>query len=139
MITPASGHRLTAAGLDCVMASTWDSVLPEAADIVVGQVISRPMPVVEVVSAVVAAVRSGAEVAVAAAAVTDTIKLRTPEGLLESTVDRSRLREVRSPWACHRGQLAGSMPPDPAGFAALPWTLGRPVTPVEIDAVVAAS
>lgn len=124
--------------VDCVVPSTWDSGLPGSAGIVAVLDLRGPLAPIDQVVAVVGAVRSGAEIAVTATAVTDTIKLRTPDGLLESTVDRSWLREVRSPWACRRGLLAGPVPSDRAAFTALPWSLGRPVTPVEPEQAAAA-
>jgi 2-C-methyl-D-erythritol 4-phosphate cytidylyltransferase len=77
------------AGLGCVP--------PDAAVVVVHDA-ARPLAEPELWSRVIDAVRAGADGAVPAVAVTDTVKLVEPGGML-TTLDRSRLVAVQTPQA----------------------------------------
>lgn len=77
---------------------------------------ARPLAAAGVLTALESAIREGAGVAAAVSAVTDTIKVRTADGLLLSTVDRSQLRHVHSPWACAAGLLSGAVESDVEGL-----------------------
>lgn len=74
------------------------AALPPGAAVVVVHDAARPLAPLELWSAVIAAVASGADAAIPAAAVTDTVKEVGPGGHLV-TLDRSRLVAVQTPQA----------------------------------------
>jgi 2-C-methyl-D-erythritol 4-phosphate cytidylyltransferase len=69
------------------------------ADIVVIHDAARPFVTEQLVRACVAAVEAGADGAIAAAPVTDTIKQADADGRVERTLDRSRLWSIQTPQA----------------------------------------
>jgi 2-C-methyl-D-erythritol 4-phosphate cytidylyltransferase len=71
--------------------------LPDDVDVVLVHDAARPLVPDDVVDAVTAAVRSGADAVVPAVPVTDTIKQVDPAGRVEATVDRSQLRAAQTP------------------------------------------
>lgn len=71
--------------------------LPDDVDVVLVHDAARPLVPDEMVDAVTAAVRAGADAVVPAVPVTDTIKQVDPAGRVEATVDRSQLRAAQTP------------------------------------------
>lgn len=135
LVGSESRRRSVPPDVPYVPRSTWDSILPEGCEIVLVHNLVDPLVRPDLIAATVGAVRSGCRIAVPVLAVTDTIKARTSDGRLESTVDRSVLRELRSPWVYARSLLHGPIPATASDIAALPWALGCTITPVESDAV----
>ncbi len=79
--------------------------LPADVDVVLVHDAARPLVPVEVVTSVVAAVRSGHPAVVPVVAVVDTIKRVDADGRVECTVDRSPLRAVQTPQGFQRAIL----------------------------------
>jgi 2-C-methyl-D-erythritol 4-phosphate cytidylyltransferase len=73
------------------------NALPDDVDVVLVHDAARPLVPDDVVDAVTAAVRTGADAVVPAVPVTDTIKQVDPAGRVEATVDRSQLRAAQTP------------------------------------------
>lgn len=71
--------------------------LPDDVDVVLVHDAARPLVPVEVVTSVVAAVRSGHPAVVPGMPVVDTIKRIDAESNVETTVDRSHLRAIQTP------------------------------------------
>ncbi len=80
------------------------AAVPEDADYVVVHDAARPFATAALFEAVLAAVREGADGAICALAVTDTIKRRRSDGSLE-TLDRSELVAVQTPQAFRTSAL----------------------------------
>ena len=74
------------------------AAVPDGVEVVVVHDAARPLAREELWKAVVAAVEAGADGAIPACAVTDTIKKKTPEGGV-ITLDRSELVAVQTPQA----------------------------------------
>lgn len=74
-------------------------------DVVVVHDPLRPLAPTSLVDTVVAAVRGGADVAVPALPVTDTLKLVATDGALDTTLDRLAFRSISTPYAYHRSVL----------------------------------
>ncbi len=81
------------------------AALPPEAEIVLVHDAARPLVPVELVDAVVAAVRAGADAVVPALQVTDTIKAVGPAEVVAQTLDRSALRSVQTPQGFRRSVL----------------------------------
>jgi 2-C-methyl-D-erythritol 4-phosphate cytidylyltransferase len=79
--------------------------LADDIDVVLVHDAARPLVPAEMVSAVVAAVRGGHPAVVPGLPVVDTIKQVTPDGTVEATVDRSRLRAIQTPQGFDRALL----------------------------------
>lgn len=75
------------------------AAVPADADIVCVHDAARPLATAALFEAVVAAVRAGADGAVPALPVTDTVKVVDPSGAVVSTPDRSTLVTVQTPQA----------------------------------------
>lgn len=111
--------------------ASWEMIVPAYADVVL---VHDPSDFLDadLVTTLLATVWAGTPLVVPVDAVTDTIKLRTAEGLLESTVDRSELRSVRTPWACAAAQLRGAVRIGTGGVATIPWALDGPLRSLEV-------
>lgn len=81
------------------------AVVPDAADVVVVHDAARPLAPVALFESVVAAVEGGADGAVPALAVPDTIKRVDAEGAIVETLDRASLVAVQTPQAFRAGVL----------------------------------
>ena len=79
--------------------------LPESVDVVLVHDAARPLVPVELVDAVVAAVRSGVSAVVPAMALTETIKSIDEAGRVVATIDRETLRAVQTPQGFDRAVL----------------------------------
>lgn len=79
--------------------------LPADVEVVLVHDAARPLVPVEVVDAVAAAVRDGAEAVVPALPVADTIKRVDAQGLVHETLERSALRAVQTPQGFRRAVL----------------------------------
>jgi 2-C-methyl-D-erythritol 4-phosphate cytidylyltransferase len=75
------------------------AAVPTSADIVCVHDAARPLASAELFARVVAAVRAGADGAVPAVAVTDTIKVVDGDGVVIATPDRATLVAVQTPQA----------------------------------------
>ena len=73
------------------------STLPDDVDVVLVHYAARPLVPDDVVDAVTAAVRGGADAVVPAVPVHDTVKQVDAAGRVEATVDRSQLRAAQTP------------------------------------------
>jgi 2-C-methyl-D-erythritol 4-phosphate cytidylyltransferase len=106
------------------------AAVPADADIVVVHDAARPVPIPDVWRRVVVAVQGGADAAVPAVPVTDTI--REVDG---TTVDRSRLVAVQTPQAFRAGALRRAHRDEPEGTddASLVEAFGGRVEVVEGD------
>lgn len=82
--------------------------LPEDVDVVLVHDAARPLVPPEVVAAVVAAVRGGAQAVVPGIAVADTIKEVDGNGVVTKTLDRSALRAIQTPQGFQRSVLQGA-------------------------------
>lgn len=113
------------AGLDAV---------PDTVDVIVVHDAARPLAGAALWKAVVTAVVDGAEGAIPACAVTDTIKKKTADGALV-TLDRSELFAVQTPQAFRAGVLkeAHASEEDATDDAALVEAAGGAVVLVEGD------
>jgi 2-C-methyl-D-erythritol 4-phosphate cytidylyltransferase len=80
------------------------AALPDGVGVVLVHDAARPLAPVELVDAVAAAVRAGADAVVPALPVTDTVK-RVDGDLVTETVDRSALRSVQTPQGFRRAVL----------------------------------
>lgn len=114
------------------------AAVPESADVICVHDAARPFATVALYTAVIDAVRAGADGAVPACAVTDTIKIVDDHEVV-STLDRSRLVAVQTPQAfraavlrrAHRAAL--SAPDEPTDDAAVLEAVGARVVVVEGD------
>ena len=79
--------------------------LPDDVDVVLVHDAARPLIPVELVSAVVTAVRGGHAAVVPGLAVVDTIKRVNAENDVEGTIDRSTLRAIQTPQGFTRAVL----------------------------------
>jgi len=79
--------------------------LPPAVDVVLVHDAARPLVPAEVVDRVAAAVRGGAEAVIPTLGVVDTIKEVDGEGIVRTTLDRSRLHAVQTPQGFARDLL----------------------------------
>ena len=116
-----------AAGLACV---------PESAEFVLVHDAARPLAPPEVVDRVIAALRAGAEGAVPALPLADTVKRVGPDGSVAETLDRSALRAVQTPQGFPAGVLREALAAyagDATDCASMVERLGRPVVCVEGD------
>ncbi len=116
-----------AAGLACV---------PEGADFVLVHDAARPLVPPDVVDRVVAALRAGAQGAVPALPVADTVKRVGPDGSVAETLDRGALRAVQTPQGFPLPVLRealGECADDATDCASMVERLGRPVVCVEGD------
>jgi 2-C-methyl-D-erythritol 4-phosphate cytidylyltransferase len=107
------------------------------ADIVVIHDAARPLVTEELVRRCVAAVESGADGAVAAAPVTDTIKEADSSGRVVRTLDRSALWSIQTPQAFRADVLRQALGGDVANAtddASLVESLGADVRIVESSA-----
>jgi 2-C-methyl-D-erythritol 4-phosphate cytidylyltransferase len=107
------------------------TAVPSAAEVVCVHDAARPLASAELFGRVVAAIRAGADGAVPAVAVTDTIKVVDVDGAVVATPDRSTLVAVQTPQAFAADALraahaAGSADTDDA--AAVERNGGRVVT-----------
>jgi 2-C-methyl-D-erythritol 4-phosphate cytidylyltransferase len=75
------------------------AAVPASADIVCVHDAARPLASAELFARVIAAVRAGADGAIPAVAVTDTIKVVDGDGVVIATPDRSTLVAVQTPQA----------------------------------------
>ena len=121
-----------------VRAGLW--TVPDDVDVVVCHDAARPGASVGLFDAVIAAVRGGADAAVPALPVSDTLK-RVPEwnesgGAVAATVDRSGLFTVQTPQAFRREVLVGAHAGDPEATddAALVEAVGGTVVAVPGEA-----
>jgi 2-C-methyl-D-erythritol 4-phosphate cytidylyltransferase len=80
--------------------------LPEAIDIVLVHDAARALVPVELIEAVVAAVRAGADAVVPGLTVTDTLKRVDDDGSVIETLNRSTLRAIQTPQGFRRHVLA---------------------------------
>jgi 2-C-methyl-D-erythritol 4-phosphate cytidylyltransferase len=80
------------------------AAVPSSAEVIVVHDAARPLATAGLWEAVIAAVRSGADGAVPAVAVTDTVKQVQADGTL-TTLDRSTLVAVQTPQAFNAGAL----------------------------------
>ena len=87
------------------------SALREAGDgdPILVQDAARPLLTAELVERCLAAVAGGADAAIAAARVTDTTKQAGPDGVVERTLDRSRLWAVQTPQVFRRAALEAAL------------------------------
>jgi len=116
-----------AAGLACV---------PEGADFVLVHDAARPLVPPDVVDRVVAALRAGAQGAVPALPLADTVKRVGPDGSVAETLDRGALRAVQTPQGFPLPVLRealGKRAGDATDCASMVERLGRPVVCVEGD------
>jgi 2-C-methyl-D-erythritol 4-phosphate cytidylyltransferase len=124
----ATRPESVAAGLACV---------PEGAAFVLVHDAARPLAPPEVVDRVVAALRAGAEGAVPALPLADTVKRVGPDGSVAETLDRAALRAVQTPQGFPVSVLREALaePADEAATdcASMVERLGRPVVCVEGD------
>ena len=74
------------------------AAVPESADVIVVHDAARPLATAELWTAVIAEVAAGADAAVPACPVTDTIRKKTPDGATQ-ILDRSTLFAVQTPQA----------------------------------------
>ena len=81
------------------------AAVPTSADIVCVHDAARPLASAELFTRVVAAVRAGADGAIPAVAVTDTIKIVDNGGVVIATPDRSTLVAVQTPQAFRAAEL----------------------------------
>jgi 2-C-methyl-D-erythritol 4-phosphate cytidylyltransferase/2-C-methyl-D-erythritol 2,4-cyclodiphosphate synthase len=111
------------------------AAVPAAADVVVVHDGARPLASVALFEAVVAAVRAGADAALAATPVTDTVKRVGPDGAVLDTVDRSPLVGVQTPQGFAAGALrrAHAGNPDATDDGALVEAIGGRVVVVPGD------
>ena len=79
--------------------------LPPAVDVVLVHDAARPLVPAEVVDRVAAAVRAGAPAVIPTLGVVDTIKEVDADGVVQATLDRSRLRAVQTPQGFARDVL----------------------------------
>ncbi len=110
------------------------AAVPADADIVVVHDAARPLAGPELFHRTVAAVRDGADAAIPAIPVTDTVK-EVDGGRVVATVDRSRLVTVQTPQAFRAAILrrAHAGDPDATDDAALVEAMGGRVVVVEGD------
>jgi 2-C-methyl-D-erythritol 4-phosphate cytidylyltransferase len=96
----ATRSRSVAAGLELI-----------DADIVLVQDAARPMLTPGLIDACIEALEHapGADAAIAAAPVIDTVKRVGEDGVVDETLDRSRLRAVQTPQVFRRAALAGAL------------------------------
>ncbi|WP_425498878.1 2-C-methyl-D-erythritol 4-phosphate cytidylyltransferase [Natronoglycomyces albus] len=80
--------------------------LAPRADIVLVHDAARALTPPAIFEAVAAAIRSGADAAVPALAVTDTIKVVDAEGIVTATPQRENLRAIQTPQGCRADLLA---------------------------------
>jgi 2-C-methyl-D-erythritol 4-phosphate cytidylyltransferase len=116
-----------AAGLACV---------PDGADFVLVHDAARPLVPPEVVDRIVAALRAGAEGAVPALPLADTVKRVGPDGSVAETLDRGVLRAVQTPQGFPLSVLREALAEragDATDCASMVERLGRPVVCVEGD------
>jgi 2-C-methyl-D-erythritol 4-phosphate cytidylyltransferase len=116
-----------AAGLACV---------PESAEFVLVHDAARPLVPPGVVDRVVAALRPGAEGAVPALPVADTVKRLAPDGSVAETLERAALRAVQTPQGFPVSVLRAALAAhtgDATDCASMVERLGRPVVCVEGD------
>jgi 2-C-methyl-D-erythritol 4-phosphate cytidylyltransferase len=92
------------------------AAVPDA-DIVVIHDAARPFVSEELVRRCIAAVESGADGAIAAAPVTDTIKEADPEGRVIRTLDRSALWSIQTPQAFRAEVLRNALEGDEGDVA----------------------
>jgi 2-C-methyl-D-erythritol 4-phosphate cytidylyltransferase len=81
------------------------AAVPDEADVICVHDAARPFASVEVYERVIAAVAGGADAAVPAIAVADTIKVVDASGVVVATPDRSTLVAVQTPQAFRRAAL----------------------------------
>jgi len=113
------------------------AAVPPEADVVVVHDAARPLAPVGLFEAVVRAVSDdGADAAVPAVAVTDTVKRVGPDGVVVETVDRSSLVVVQTPQAFRAGALRAvhEREPEATDDAALIEAAGGRVVVVDGDA-----
>jgi 2-C-methyl-D-erythritol 4-phosphate cytidylyltransferase len=107
------------------------------ADIVVIHDAARPFVTDELVRKCIAAVEAGADGAIAASPVTDTVKEADTDGRVERTLDRSRLWSIQTPQAFRAQVLRRALEGDLASAtddASLVEALGGDVRIVEAPA-----
>ncbi|HEX3613904.1 MAG TPA: 2-C-methyl-D-erythritol 4-phosphate cytidylyltransferase [Sporichthyaceae bacterium] len=108
--------------------------LAEDIDVVLVHDAARPLVPVELVDAVAAAIRAGADAVIPVLPVADTIK-RVAAGVVESTLDRASLRAVQTPQGFRRAVLANAHAAGDGGAATddagLVEAIGVPVSVVE--------
>lgn len=107
------------------------------ADIVVIHDAARPFVTAELIRRCIATIEAGADGAIAAAPVTDTIKEADADGRVERTLDRSRLWSIQTPQAFRAGVLRRALEGDVASAtddASLVEALGGDVRIVEAPA-----
>jgi 2-C-methyl-D-erythritol 4-phosphate cytidylyltransferase len=83
--------------------------VPAVAEVVCVHDAARPLASAELFARVVAAVRAGADGAVPAIAVTDTVKVVDHDGVVASTLDRSTLVAVQTPQAFRAAVLRDAL------------------------------
>jgi 2-C-methyl-D-erythritol 4-phosphate cytidylyltransferase len=116
-----------AAGVACV---------PDGVEFVLVHDAARPLTPPAVVDRVVAALRSGAEGAVPALAMADTVKRVGPDGRVAETLDRGALRAVQTPQGFPVEVLRNALAAhagDATDCASMVEALGRSVVCVEGD------
>jgi 2-C-methyl-D-erythritol 4-phosphate cytidylyltransferase len=116
-----------AAGLACV---------PDSAEFVLVHDAARPLAPPEVVDRVVAALRAGAEGAVPALPMADTVKRVGADGSVAETLDRGALRAVQTPQGFPARVLRDALAAhagDATDCASMVEQMGRPVVCVEGD------
>jgi 2-C-methyl-D-erythritol 4-phosphate cytidylyltransferase len=92
---------------------------PQASDLVLVHDAARPLLTPRLAERVIAAVQrdAGADAAIAAAPVTDTIKRAEASGTVTATLDRSELWAVQTPQVFRRGALERALQAPPAELA----------------------
>jgi len=99
-------------------------VCENGADVVLLHDVARPLAPVELLRAVIAAVRGGAAVVAPMLPISDTVKNVSAEGRVLSTVDRDTLREVQTPYGISARLLNRPDPVVARSPAELAWLLG---------------
>ena len=102
-----AGVRVVAGGAERSH-SVRNALHASSGDPVVVQDAARPLLSAELVERCVAAL-DGADAAIAAARVTDTTKQAGPDGVVERTLDRSRLWAVQTPQVFRRAALEAAL------------------------------
>jgi 2-C-methyl-D-erythritol 4-phosphate cytidylyltransferase len=141
LVVPADSAGRREPGVDAVVpggATRSESVraglaaVPGDADVILVHDAARPLAPISVFEAVVAAVLAGADAAVPAIAVANTVK-RVVDGKVLETVDRADLMEVQTPQAFRSQALRAAHAPEPDATddAALVEAAGGSVVIVE--------
>jgi 2-C-methyl-D-erythritol 4-phosphate cytidylyltransferase len=116
-------------GRDTAVRALLDATLGSEVDVVVVHEAVRALAPAALLERVVSTVRAGASAAVPVLAVSDTVKHVADDGTILSTVDRTMLRTVQTPYGLSRvglKRLQGSADASWRAFAELPTVAGDP-------------